>query len=93
MLFKNLFRIFQEVTPMFCPYPTTCIYDRWRKTGVHSCAMPVCQYGMTAKAMLENEIGKLEQVRHKTERQKQKLEEIRAQLQKLNSQFWEDLRR
>ena len=45
------------------------------------------------KAMLENEIGKLEQVRHKTERQKQKLEEIRAQLQKLNSQLWEDLRR
>lgn len=35
---------------------------------------------MTAKAMLENEIGKLEQVRHKTERQKQLLEKLREQL-------------
>ncbi len=81
------------MTPMFCPYPTTCEWDAYRKTGVHFCNIGKCQYGMTAKAMLENEIGKLEQVRHKTERQKQKLEEIRAQLQKLNSQLWEDLRR
>lgn len=78
---------------MFCPYPTTCEWGAYRKTGVHFCNIGKCQYGMTAKAMLESEIGKLEQVRHKTERQKQKLEEIRAQLQKLNSQLWEDLRR
>lgn len=80
MLFKNLFRIFQEVTPMFCPYPTTCEWDAYRKTGVHFCNIGKCQYGMTAKAMLENEIGKLEQVRHKTERQKQLLEKLREQL-------------
>ena len=80
MLFKNLFRIFQEVTPMFCPYPTTCEWNAYRKTGVHFCNIGKCQYGMTAKAMLESEIGKLEQVRHKTERQKQLLEKLREQL-------------
>lgn len=29
---------------MLCPYPTTCIYDRYLQTGVHFCAMPVCQF-------------------------------------------------
>lgn len=65
---------------MFCPYPTTCEYDDYWKTGVHYCGAGKCQYGMTAKAMLENEIGKLEQVRHKTERQKQLLEKLREQV-------------
>lgn len=65
---------------MFCPYPTTCEYDDYWKTGVHYCGAGKCQYGMTAKAMLENEIGKLEQVGHKTERQKQLLEKLREQL-------------
>ena len=65
---------------MFCPYPTTCEWDAYRKTGVHFCNIGKCQYGMTAKAMLENEIGKLEQVRLKTERQKQLLEKLREQV-------------
>lgn len=56
---------------MFCPYPTTCIYDRYRVAGVHSCSTPVCPFRMQAKTMLEQEIALLEGIRHKTEGQKE----------------------
>lgn len=62
---------------MFCPYPTTCEWGAYRKTGVHFCNIGKCQYGMTAKAMLESEIGKLEQVRHKTQGQKEAIKRLR----------------
>lgn len=75
---------------MFCPYPTTCEYDDYWKTGVHYCAAGRCQYIMTAKAMLEWERARLSREKHPTERQKQKLEEIREQLRKLNAQVWEE---
>lgn len=79
---------------MFCPYPTTCEYDDYWKTGVHYCAAGRCQYIMTAKVMLERERARLSREKHLTEslteRQKQKLEEIREQLRKLNVQLWEE---
>lgn len=78
---------FLDVMPMFCPYPTTCEYDDYWKTGVHYCGAGRCQYIMTAKAMLERERARLAREKHPTERQKQKLEEIREQLRKLNSQI------
>lgn len=65
---------------MFCPYPTTCEYDDYWKTGVHYCGAGRCQYNMTAKVMLEHEIGLLEQIRHRTERQEQVLERLYSQL-------------
>lgn len=71
---------------MFCPYPTTCEWDAYRKTGVHFCNIGKCQYIMTAKVMLARK-------KHLTERQKQKLEEIWEQLRKLNAQFWEESER
>ena len=78
---------------MFCPYPTTCEWDAYRKTGVHFCNIGKCQYGMTAKVMLERERARLAREKHLTERQKQKLEEIREQLRKLNAQVWEESER
>ena len=84
---------FLDVMPMFCPYPTTCEYDDYWKTGVHYCAAGRCQYIMTAKVMLERERARLSREKHPTERQKQKLEEIREQLRKLNAQVWEESER
>ena len=84
---------FLDVMPMFCPYPTTCEYDDYWKTGVHYCAAGRCQYIMTAKVMLERERARLAREKYLTERQKQKLEEIREQLRKLNAQFWEESER
>lgn len=74
---------FLEVMPMFCPYPTTCEWDAYRKTGVHFCNIGKCQYSLTAKAMLEHEIGLLEQIRHRTERQEQVLERLYSQLREI----------
>lgn len=61
---------------MFCPYPTTCEWDAYRETGVHFCNIGRCQYSMTAKAMLENEIEKLARLPSLTERQQQVLEKL-----------------
>lgn len=74
---------FLDVMPMFCPYPTTCEWDAYRKTGVHFCNIGKCQYSLTAKAMLEHEIGLLEQIRHRTERQEQVLERLYSQLREI----------
>lgn len=68
---------------MFCPYPTTCEWDAYRKTGVHFCNIGKCQYSLTAKAMLEHEIGLLAQIRHRTERQEQVLERLYSQLREI----------
>ena len=84
------FFYFLDVMPMFCPYPTTCEWDAYRKTGVHFCNIGKCQYIMTAKVMLERERARLMKEKHLTERQKQTLEEIREQLRKLNAQFWKE---
>lgn len=62
---------------MLCPYPATCIHDQFRLTGVHFCSSPKCPYRMTAKAMLQNEIGLLSRIRHKTPGQKAALEKLR----------------
>lgn len=61
---------------MFCPYPTTCEWDAYRKTGVHFCNIGKCQYSMTAKAILETEIGLLSRLPNRTERQQQVLEKL-----------------
>ena len=62
---------------MFCPYPTTCMYDRFKLTGVHSCAMPKCPFALTAKSMLEREIRLLAGVKHQTPQQREALERLR----------------
>lgn len=62
---------------MFCPYPTSCIYDRFRLTGVHSCAMPTCQYSMTAKEMLSREIEMLARIKCKTQSQEKALKKLK----------------
>lgn len=62
---------------MFCPYPTTCEYDDYWKTGVHYCAAGRCQYIMTAKSMLEREIRLLAGVKHQTPQQREALERLR----------------
>ena len=67
---------------MFCPYPTTCEYDDYWKTGVHYCAAGRCQYIMTAKVMLEREIEQLARIKHRTERQQQVLDRLVEQYQK-----------
>ena len=48
---------------------------------------------VTAKVMLERERARLSREKHPTERQEQKLEEIREQLRKLNAQVWEESER
>ena len=63
---------------MFCPYPTTCEWDAYRKTGVHFCNIGKCQYIMTAKSMLEQEIVLLEGIRKKSEAQKAAIARLRA---------------
>lgn len=68
--------LYLDVMPMFCPYPTTCEWDAYRKTGVHFCNIGKCQYSLTAKAMLEREIALLSCIRHRTERQQQTLEKL-----------------
>ena len=75
--------------PMFCPYPTTCEWDAYRKTGVHFCDIGKCQYIMTAKTMLERERARLMKEKHLTERQRQTLEEICEQLRQLSAQVGE----
>ena len=67
---------------MFCPYPTTCEYDDYWKTGVHYCAAGRCQYIMTAKVMLEWEIEQLARIKRRTERQQQVLERLVEQYRK-----------
>lgn len=62
---------------MFCPYPTTCEYDDFWKTGVHYCGAGKCRYSLTAKAMLENEIRFLERIAHPTPEQREALERLR----------------
>jgi len=62
---------------VFCPYPTSCIYDRYKDTGVHSCRMPVCQFKVTAEAMLRHEIELLSRIVHKTKEQKLALEKLK----------------
>ena len=62
---------------VFCPYPTSCIYDRYKDTGVHSCRMPVCQFKVTAEAMLRHEIELLSRIVHKTKEQKSALEKLK----------------
>ena len=69
---------FLDVMPMFCPYPTTCIFDRYRVAGVHSCSTPVCPFRMQAKTVLEQEIALLEGIRHKTEGQKEAVRRLRS---------------
>ena len=64
--------------PMLCPYPTTCMYDRYRVAGVHSCSTPACPFQLQAKVMLEQEIALLEGIRHKTEGQKEALRRLRG---------------
>lgn len=68
---------------MFCPYPTSCINDRFKETGVHSCRMPVCQYRMTAEAMLRQEIEMLSRITKKTKVQKKAIE-------RLKKKYWEE---
>lgn len=62
---------------MFCPYPTTCIYDRFQHTGVHSCATPRCPFAMTAKTLLEREIQLLDGIEQKTKGHKKALARLR----------------
>lgn len=68
---------------MFCPYPTTCEWDDFHKAGRHLCLRVKCPYQLTAKAVLEHEIGLLEQIRHRTERQEQVLERLYSQLREI----------
>ena len=75
---------------MFCPYPTTCEYDDFRRTGTHYCGAGQCQYSLTAKAMLENEIQFLERVRGKTEGQKETIRRLR---EKYKTEFGGDAMR
>ena len=65
------------VTPMYCPYPTTCEWDDYHKAGIHLCLRIKCPYHLTAKAMLEHKIRLLAQIKHRTERQEQVLERLR----------------
>lgn len=69
---------------MFCPYPTTCMYDRIKLTGVHSCAMPKCPFALTAKSILEREIELIQGIHRKT------LMQARA-LAKLQRKYQEEL--
>lgn len=62
---------------MFCPYPTSYIYDRYLRTGVHSCAMPVCPYRLTEKNLLEQEVGLSEGIGNPTPEQREALERLR----------------
>ena len=67
---------FLDVMPMFCPYPTTCEWDDFHKAGRHLCLRVRCPYQLTAKAMLEQEIRFLAQIRHKAEGQQQALDRL-----------------
>lgn len=71
--------IFLDVIPMFCPYPTTCEWDDFHKAGRHLCLRVKCPYQLTAKAMLEQEIRFLAQIRCRTEGQQQALEKLKKQ--------------
>ena len=70
---------FLDVMPMFCPYPTTCEWDDFHKAGRHLCLRVKCPYQLTAKAMLEQEIRFLAQIRRPTADQVLTLEKLRKQ--------------
>ena len=70
---------FLDVMPMFCPYPTTCEWDDFHKAGRHLCLRVKCPYQLTAKAMLEQEIRFLAQIRRPTAGQVLTLEKLRKQ--------------
>lgn len=36
-----------------CPYPTTCEYDAYRKTGKHLCERVVCPYTLCIARLME----------------------------------------
>lgn len=44
---------------MFCPRDGKCIYDGFKQTGVHICALPRCQYPKELKRALQNRIANI----------------------------------
>ena len=68
---------FLDVMPMFCPYPTSCIWYDIKKAGVPFCVLPKCPYRLTAKSMLEQEIALLEGIKRKSEVQKAVIARLR----------------
>lgn len=62
---------------MLCPFPTKCMYDRYKIAGVHFCAIPSCPYHEVAELMLREEIEALERMRRRTPRQEMMLAQLR----------------
>ena len=43
---------------MYCPRDGKCVFDRFRVTGVHICALPRCQYPQEVIKALKKNIAR-----------------------------------
>lgn len=64
---------------MMCPYPTTCEFDDYRRTGEHVCARVSCPYHIHARRMIAQKIKRLEGLDERTLRQEDKLEALKKE--------------
>ena len=78
---------FMDVMPMFCPYPTTCEWDAYRRTGSHVCARVRCPYHLQAQKILEREVHRLKLLQSRTQAQQERLLVYQEELLRLRKEF------
>ena len=62
-----------------CPYPVTCEYDDFRRTGVHFCARVKCPYRIHARKILAGQSKELASLPKRTVKQETRLGELKRQ--------------
>lgn len=73
--------------PMFCPYPTTCEWDAYRRTGSHVCAHVRCPYHLQAQKILKREVRRLKLLPRRTQAQQARLLVYQEELLRLRKEF------
>lgn len=68
---------------MLCPYPTTCEYDTYRRTGEHTCGHVKCPFIANTLEIVDSQIKKLATIVNRTEKQEAQLEKLKAQYARL----------
>lgn len=68
---------------MLCPYPTTCEYDDYQRTGAHYCSRAKCPYRIHTRRILAGQIRRLASLRDRTEKQEECLSRLKGQYARL----------
>ena len=68
---------------MLCPYPTTCEYDAFRRTGEHTCGRVKCPFIANTLEILDGQIKRLAAVANRTEKQGTHLDKLKARYAEL----------